>query len=92
MAERGIGCCLRRNPGAMERTPADPSGRTILLGLRLGEGSQSNRPGDWSPFEESIRRRIGEGLLEFDGSSLGLDESGRVPSNEVFADFVSVPV
>jgi oxygen-independent coproporphyrinogen-3 oxidase len=79
------------NPGAMEHTPADPVAERFFLGLRLSEGIMPNRPGDWSPFEESIRRRIGEGLLESDGSRLRLTNRGVMLSNEVFADFVSVP-
>jgi oxygen-independent coproporphyrinogen-3 oxidase len=79
------------NPGAMERTPADPVAERFFLGLRLSEGITLNSPGEWSPFEESIRQRIAEGLLEFDGSRLRLTNRGVMVSNEVFADFVSVP-
>ncbi len=77
------------NPGAMEHTPADPVAERFFLGLRLDEGITLNMSSD--PFGESIRRRIAEGLLEFDGSRLRLTNRGVMLSNEVFADFVSVP-
>jgi oxygen-independent coproporphyrinogen-3 oxidase len=79
------------NSGALERTPADPVAERFFLGLRLSEGLTLNRSGDWGPFEESIQRRIAERLLEFDGSRLRLTNRGVMVSNEVFADFVSVP-
>jgi len=69
---------------AMERSAADPVAERFFLGLRLTEGIA----GDWSPFEESIERRIADGLLEFDGSRLRLTNRGVMLSNEVFSDFV----
>jgi oxygen-independent coproporphyrinogen-3 oxidase len=75
------------NPRAMERTPADPIAERFFLGLRLTEGVVC----DWQPFEESIKRRIAEELLEFVGSRLRLTNRGVMLSNEVFADFISVP-
>lgn len=75
-------------PGAIDRAPADAVAERFFLGLRLSEGIA----GDWSPFEESIQRRIAEGLLEFDGSRLRLTHRGVMLSNEVFADFVGVSV
>jgi len=78
------------NPGAIDRTPADPIAERFFLGLRLAEGLALNDAGAWTPFEESIERRIAEGLLEFDGTRLRLTDRGVLLSNEVFADFVSV--
>jgi len=74
------------NPRALDRTPADPVAERFFLGLRLAEGID----GDWRPFKESIRQRIADGLLEFDGEHLRLTHRGVMLSNEVFADFVSV--
>jgi oxygen-independent coproporphyrinogen-3 oxidase len=79
------------NPGAMESTAADPVAERFFLGLRLSEGVTLDTTGDWAPFGESIRSRIEEGLLEFDGSRLRLTNRGVMLSNEVFADFVNVP-
>ncbi len=76
------------DPCAMERSPADPVGERFFVGLRLAEGIA----GDWAPFEESIKRRITEGLLEFDGGRLRLTDRGVLLSNEVFADFVGAEV
>ncbi len=74
------------NPRGLDRTPADSAGERFFLGLRLAEGLA----GDWEPFGESIGRRLGDGLLQFDGSRLRLTNRGVMLSNEVFADFVSV--
>jgi oxygen-independent coproporphyrinogen-3 oxidase len=83
------------NSRALERTAADPIAERFFLGLRLSEGVARGNIGsnasDGSMFEESIRRRIGEGLLEFDGSRLRLTNRGVMLSNEVFEDFVGVP-
>jgi oxygen-independent coproporphyrinogen-3 oxidase len=80
------------NPSAIERTPADPLAERFFLGLRLAEGLALKDAGDWAAFEESIQRRIAEGLLEFDGNRLRLTNRGVLLSNEVFADFVGVAV
>ncbi len=76
------------NPGAQERTPADPVAERFFLGLRLSEGIE----GEWSPFEEAIGRFLREGLLEIAGSRLRLTSRGVLLSNEVFQEFVGVPV
>jgi oxygen-independent coproporphyrinogen-3 oxidase len=78
------------DPRAMERSPADPVGERFFLGLRVTEGLEVSHS-DSEPFKESIERRIAEGLLEFDGNRLRLTDRGVLLSNEVFADFVSVP-
>jgi oxygen-independent coproporphyrinogen III oxidase len=79
------------DPRAIHRVSADPVAERFFLGLRLSEGIAWNQGGTESVFDESIRRRIAEGLLEFDGSRLKLTNRGVMLSNEVFADFVSVP-
>jgi oxygen-independent coproporphyrinogen-3 oxidase len=76
------------NPGAEERTPADPVAERFFLGLRLSQGIE----GQWSPFEEAIERFLREGLLEIAGSRLRLTSRGVLLSNEVFQEFVGMPV
>jgi oxygen-independent coproporphyrinogen III oxidase len=84
------------DPRAINRTTADPVAERFFLGLRLSEGiawtpGGTEATSDENLFDASIRRRIAEGLLEFDGSRLRLTNRGVMLSNEVFADFVSVP-
>jgi oxygen-independent coproporphyrinogen-3 oxidase len=71
-----------------ERTPADPTGERLFLGLRLTEGVTSVNPGDWSPFQPAIERLIRDGLLESDKTALRLTSRGVLLSNEVFSEFV----
>ena len=78
-------------PRDVERTPADPVGERFFLGLRLSEGIEQAE-GDWAPFEEPIERLLGDGLLERGGSRLRLTPRGVLLSNEVFQEFVGVPV
>jgi oxygen-independent coproporphyrinogen III oxidase len=79
------------DPGTLNRVPADPVAERFFLGLRLSEGIAWNQAGAESMFDDSIRRRIEQGLLEFDRARLRLTNRGVMLSNEVFADFVSVP-
>jgi oxygen-independent coproporphyrinogen-3 oxidase len=72
---------------APERTLADPVSERFFLGLRLSEGIE----GDWTPFDEPVRRFLRDGLLELAGSRLRLTDRGVLLSNEVFAEFVGVP-
>src|SRR6185312_15207562 len=74
-----------------EQTLADPVGERFFLGLRLSRGINV-REGDWHPFEGAIRRRLREGLLEYDGGRLRLTNRGVMLSNEVFTDFIGVSV
>jgi oxygen-independent coproporphyrinogen-3 oxidase len=67
-----------------ERLPADAVAERFFLGLRLSEGID----GDWSPFDDAIRRFIADGLLEFDHGRLRLTSKGVLLSNEVFVEFV----
>ena len=55
--------------------------------FRLMDGT--NRMNELKRFHELIERFIGEGLLEFDGSTLRLTNQGVMLSNEVFAEFIS---
>lgn len=75
-------------PEALVREKADPVGERFFLGLRLSEGIE----GAWAPFEEAIRNFVCDGLLESDGRRLRLTSRGVLLSNEVFAEFVGVPV
>jgi oxygen-independent coproporphyrinogen-3 oxidase len=74
--------------GSISREKADSVGERFFLGLRLSEGIA----GGWSPFEDAIARFLRDGLLEFDGRRLKLSGRGVLLSNEVFAEFVNVPV
>jgi oxygen-independent coproporphyrinogen III oxidase len=69
-----------------EISPADPVAERFFLGLRLTEGIE----GPWEPFADSIRRFIGDGLLEQSGSRIRLTPRGVMVSNEVFQEFVGV--
>ena len=62
----------------------DPASETLMLGLRLTEGVDT----DWSRYREAIERRIAEGLLLREGNRLKLTSRGVLLSNTVFADFV----
>jgi len=73
-------------PGPRERVLADPIGERFFLGLRLTEGIE----GEWSPFEDAVRRFIQAGLLKSKGGRLSLTPRGVLLSNEVFAEFVVV--
>jgi oxygen-independent coproporphyrinogen-3 oxidase len=76
------------HPDPSERELADPLGERFFLGLRLSEGIE----GDCSPFEECIESFVRDGLLESHGRRLRLTPRGVLLSNEVFAEFVSVPL
>jgi len=73
---------------APEPTLADPIAERFFLGLRLAEGIE----GPWAPFEEAIERFMRAGLLEIIGSRVRLTSRGVMLSNEVFQEFVGVPV
>jgi oxygen-independent coproporphyrinogen-3 oxidase len=74
--------------GLISRERADSAGERFFLGLRLSEGIE----GGWSPFEDAIEKFLKDGLLESDGRRLRLSPRGVMLSNEVFAEFVNVPV
>jgi oxygen-independent coproporphyrinogen III oxidase len=68
--------------------PADPTSERFFLGLRLAEGIK----GPWEPFSEAIGRFVDDGLLEIVDARLRLTQRGVMLSNEVFQEFVGVPV
>jgi oxygen-independent coproporphyrinogen-3 oxidase len=70
------------------KTPADPISERLFLGLRLAEGIE----GPWDPFADSIRQFINDGLLERSGARVRLTPRGVMLSNEVFQQFIGVPV
>jgi oxygen-independent coproporphyrinogen-3 oxidase len=76
------------NARAAEKSPADPVAERFFLGLRLSEGIE----GTWEPFSGPIQQFIQDGLLEVSDSRLRLTPRGVMISNEVFAEFVGVPV
>jgi oxygen-independent coproporphyrinogen-3 oxidase len=76
------------HPSVEGRTPADPVAERFFLGLRLSEGIE----GPWAPFEDAIERFISARLLEVVNSRLKLTSRGVLLSNEVFQEFVGVPV
>jgi len=81
------------HPGASGCEMADPVGERFFLGLRLSAGIESDGiEGDWSPFGDAIERSLRDGLLECRGGRLRLTPRGVLLSNEVFAEFVGVPV
>ncbi len=59
----------------------------MFTGLRLSDGI---RPSDeeWARYDEPIRRRIDDGLLESSDGVLRLTRRGVLLSNEVFTEFV----
>jgi oxygen-independent coproporphyrinogen-3 oxidase len=71
-----------------ETISADPVAERFFLGLRLSEGIS----GSWEPFTGAIQQFINDGLLEVAGSRVRLTPRGVMISNEVFAEFVGVPV
>jgi oxygen-independent coproporphyrinogen-3 oxidase len=68
--------------------PADAVAERFFLGLRLTEGIE----GPWDPFSNAIRRFLDDGLLEQSGNRVRLTPRGVMLSNEVFQEFVGVPV
>jgi oxygen-independent coproporphyrinogen-3 oxidase len=76
------------SPRAIEKTPADPTAERFFLGLRLAEGIE----GPWEPFTDAIHQFIEDGLLERSGTRVRLTPRGVMLSNEVFQEFVGVPV
>jgi oxygen-independent coproporphyrinogen-3 oxidase len=72
----------------IDKTPADPTAERFFLGLRLIEGIE----GPWEPFSGPIQQFMHDGLLEISDGRLHLTPRGVMLSNEVFAEFVGVPV
>lgn len=70
------------------KTPADAVAERFFLGLRLTEGIEQ----PWGPFSENIRQFIQDGLLEQSGRRVRLTPRGVMVSNEVFQQFIGVPV
>jgi oxygen-independent coproporphyrinogen-3 oxidase len=70
------------------KTSADPVSERFFLGLRLTEGIE----GPFGPFSDSIRQSINDGLLEQCGTRVRLTPRGVMLSNEVFQEFIGVPV
>ncbi len=70
------------------KTRADAMAERFFLGLRLTEGVEE----PWGPFSENIRQFIQDGLLEQSGARVRLTPRGVMVSNEVFQQFIGVPV
>jgi oxygen-independent coproporphyrinogen III oxidase len=70
------------------KTPADHTAERFFLGLRLTEGVDQ----PFEPFADTIRQFLNDGLLEQSGTRVRLTPRGVMLSNEVFQEFIGVPV
>jgi oxygen-independent coproporphyrinogen-3 oxidase len=84
-------------PQVTEVSPQASLEEAFFLGLRLNRGIDLEElcsefgEGSVSAYSAVISEFTGMGLLERAGSVIRLTPSGRLLSNEVFEQFVSVP-
>lgn len=70
------------------RIESDPGEEHFFVGLRLREGIEPTA-GEWSRFEQPIRKWVEAGMLEREGARLRLSPHAVLISNEIFQEFVA---